>query len=298
MKSALEAGLSLGRSISGVRGPLRPWRERLLRDIFAAGDTLRLQFPCEDLGFIYNAPGAAIDTSSGASFEDHQPDKQPADRVSRRSALGVQQLRQQQRNRPYEPSTLPGARLPHFEIALLGAVGEAHAAQQCISTHDLMPYTSTEMQLWLSGGQASSVWAEAAVLLQQQEVPVSIVHICNNCEEAEVLLGAQSERQRANKVTVALDISQQWQHLREVCLSLSSPPMIMLTLQNYSEGTTAICQYSRREQVWIGLAGDRSWCNIGASGWACGLASCLPSHAIFPGDGIRVFRGIKGIRSS
>ncbi|EIE25479.1 hypothetical protein COCSUDRAFT_1587, partial [Coccomyxa subellipsoidea C-169] len=141
VKSALEAGLSLGRSMSGVKGPLRPWRERQLRDIFAAGDTLRLQFPREDLGFIYNAPGAAVDVSSGM----------PADEPHRGS----------DRNRPYVPSTVPGARLPHCDIAVVGGVGTAGPAHQCISTLDLMPYTSVEMPLWLSGSQASSVWAEA-----------------------------------------------------------------------------------------------------------------------------------------
>lgn len=56
----LEAGLSLGLSVSGLRGPLKTWREQQLAKIFESGQTLRLQFPREDLGFVYNQPGAAV----------------------------------------------------------------------------------------------------------------------------------------------------------------------------------------------------------------------------------------------
>ncbi len=53
VRSALDMSLSLGRAAAGVRGPLRAWRKKALQRIFEAGDSLRLQFPLEDLGFRY-----------------------------------------------------------------------------------------------------------------------------------------------------------------------------------------------------------------------------------------------------
>jgi hypothetical protein len=50
-KALLERGLSLGMSLAGTGGPLAGWRQAQLDGIFAAGHTLRLQFPREDLGF-------------------------------------------------------------------------------------------------------------------------------------------------------------------------------------------------------------------------------------------------------
>ncbi len=55
--AALNAAFSIGMAASG---PLRRLRRRRLQEIFASGETLRLQFPKEDLGFLYHQPGAAV----------------------------------------------------------------------------------------------------------------------------------------------------------------------------------------------------------------------------------------------
>ena len=52
--------MSLGLAASGTAGPLRAWRKPALQRIFESGDSLRLQFPREDLGFAYTAPGCAV----------------------------------------------------------------------------------------------------------------------------------------------------------------------------------------------------------------------------------------------
>ena len=52
--------MSLGLAASGTAGPLRAWRKPALQQIFESGDSLRLQFPREDLGFTYTAPGCAV----------------------------------------------------------------------------------------------------------------------------------------------------------------------------------------------------------------------------------------------
>lgn len=216
VKSALETGLSLGRAISGMKGPLRPWREKLLRDIFATGDTLRLQYPKEDLGFIYNAPGAAIDAVNGASGMAGKTGGGGTTAARGSTGAGKQQITDQSRGRPYVPSTRPGARLPHCDIAVVRASRGTDIQQQHISTLDLMPYRSTRMQLWLSGGQGAAIWADAALQLQRQGVILEVVHICKDHEEAHALLQAERTQQMKDNVTVAVDLLHQWQHLREV----------------------------------------------------------------------------------
>ena len=52
--------MSLGLAASGTAGPLRAWRKPALQRIFESGESLRLQFPREDLGFTYTAPGCAV----------------------------------------------------------------------------------------------------------------------------------------------------------------------------------------------------------------------------------------------
>jgi len=59
-KRILEAGMWVGMSAAGVGGPLRSWRNHSLRGIFQRGASLRLQFPREDLGFVYDTPGCAV----------------------------------------------------------------------------------------------------------------------------------------------------------------------------------------------------------------------------------------------
>ena len=55
--AALNSAFSLGMAASG---PLRRLRQGRLDEIFSSGETLRLQFPKEDLGFVYHQQGAAV----------------------------------------------------------------------------------------------------------------------------------------------------------------------------------------------------------------------------------------------
>eukprot|EP00210_Caulerpa_lentillifera_P000295 g288.t1 len=52
-RKLLEAGLAAGRQLSGYRGPLMYWRKRRVSEILKTGQSLKLQFPKEDLGFVY-----------------------------------------------------------------------------------------------------------------------------------------------------------------------------------------------------------------------------------------------------
>ncbi|MEW5298358.1 MAG: hypothetical protein WDW36_001490 [Sanguina aurantia] len=105
-KGLLEAGLAFGKRIAGTQGPLGSLRRRALEAIFSVGDTLRLQFPAEDLGFTYDVssrgkgPGGSGDSGTGMGGE---------------VATGAPA---KARGAPYTPSTDPGARMPHCWLVL------------------------------------------------------------------------------------------------------------------------------------------------------------------------------------
>ena len=63
-KAALETTFTVGRAASA---PMRVWFAPQLREIFSSGATLRLQYPKEDLGFVYAGPGAAVQQVGAAS---------------------------------------------------------------------------------------------------------------------------------------------------------------------------------------------------------------------------------------
>lgn len=123
-KAALDFGLSAGLSVSGLHGPLRPWRERQLAKIFASGQTLRLQFPKEDLGFIYSSKGAAVCSESSLSPES--PGVQSPELGvlgSDETAVNTKGRSHRQgsgsvggSDRQYRPNCSPGGRLPHCTL--------------------------------------------------------------------------------------------------------------------------------------------------------------------------------------
>lgn len=56
-----EGGLRLGRRLGAPStGPLAGWRRARLAKLFDGGATLRLQYPKEDLGFVYSASGGLL----------------------------------------------------------------------------------------------------------------------------------------------------------------------------------------------------------------------------------------------
>jgi len=128
-RAALDFGLAAGLSVSGLYGPLKQWRERQLSSIFASGQTLRLQFPKEDLGFVYNTPGAAIcpETDTVLSVS-HRASAQPQPDSAGADATAVNTRGRGQKatrgsvggsDRRYRPSCTPGSRLPHCTLRQL-----------------------------------------------------------------------------------------------------------------------------------------------------------------------------------
>lgn len=245
VRSALEMSLNLGRAAAGVRGPLRAWRRKALQRIFEAGDSLRLQFPLEDLGFCYSAPGAAVclvplrAASSAKTAVDS----------------AVQNLRAQKgRGVEYVQNTEPGSRLPHCNIRLLASeqhssgkdsaarlpqdrsqaeAGQLHTEdpqdasaagkgaeisqsdqqQADWSTHDLLDAGSTSLLLLLGQGSAAAVWAAAAHSINE-EFDFHTFRI------VQLLDGQRSAQRLHQAVLVAEDVRGKWQSLRQVCSAI------------------------------------------------------------------------------
>lgn len=112
-KSAFEGALAFGRWSGGIRGPLKAYRASQLAKFFNSGSSLRLQYPREDLGFVYNSSGVVcgdIDAQIGGMAESAQ------------SSIGT--AVEVERGAPYVPITAPGARLPHVELTLLSTGAE------------------------------------------------------------------------------------------------------------------------------------------------------------------------------
>ena len=123
-KAALDFGLSAGLSVSGLYGPLKGWRERQLAKIFASGETLRLQFPKEDLGFVYNSKGAAVCLDSPGSHQSLAA-QHPQHHGSGNDGTAVNTKERSHRqgtgsiggsDRQYRPSCSPGGRMPHCTL--------------------------------------------------------------------------------------------------------------------------------------------------------------------------------------
>ncbi|KAK9842673.1 hypothetical protein WJX74_000512 [Apatococcus lobatus] len=116
-RALLSMGMAAGRSMGGTKGPLRSWRQAALSKILAAGDSLRLQFPREDLGYIYKEPGAALISEADVAASASEP-------LTHQSTS---------RTAPFEQSTAIGARLPHCDVHLAGNSADC----QVLSTHAL-----------------------------------------------------------------------------------------------------------------------------------------------------------------
>jgi len=99
-RALLEGGLSVGRwaAVASTQVPgLSHWQRQEMEKIFRTGESLRLQYPAEDLGYSYgNDSSAAVVAESGVYSTPSLP------------------LTSTTRGRPYVPSTAPGHRLPHL----------------------------------------------------------------------------------------------------------------------------------------------------------------------------------------
>ncbi len=126
-KALLEAGLAAGR---GFAARISPWREASLKSLLESGESLRLQYPREDLGFQYtqgavNAAGAAGAAGGGVK--------------GGRAVRGA----------PYVPCVAPGYRMPHCEVDVQQVAG----GSRCLSTLDLV---GTRNMHWSTTAESSS----------------------------------------------------------------------------------------------------------------------------------------------
>ena len=250
VRSALDVSLSLGRAAAGVRGPLKAWRRKALQSIFEAGNSLRLQFPLEDLGFCYTAPGSAVCLPGQAASS-----RAPAALDAASDTAQQNVSAQQGRGLDYVQNTQPGSRLPHLELKLLaskrhsdgrvtqlshtessqvepqglhadspagagtvrrGVVGKSMDQQfTSLSTHDLLDAGSTSLLMLLGQGRAAAVWAAAARRVDPRLQTFNIVQIFDGpyCRES---LRTETVVQDAY-VRTAQDVSSTWKTLRQVC---------------------------------------------------------------------------------
>lgn len=195
-RAALDIGLAAGLSVSGLYGPLKPYRERQLAKIFASGQTLRLQFPKEDLGFVYDKPGAAIcietpnpgstigkrNTGCNSGAEAPDPGRTSStghDSGEDGTAVGGKDSRGSVggSDRRYWPSCIPGGRLPHCAIFPINADGSVFDRE--LSTLDLVSADTWRLLLILRPSPQAELWV-AAALAQELRCPIKIVSIC--CE--------------------------------------------------------------------------------------------------------------------
>ncbi|GMH41411.1 hypothetical protein BSKO_09321 [Bryopsis sp. KO-2023] len=148
-KSFLELGLVSGRKLSGLRGPLKNVRQGALSRLFESGETLRLQFPREDLGFSY--------TSMDPGCSEHPVQ---AEAPSRSAEL--------------EPSVRIGYRLPHcfFERELFE--GKTTAKKTILSSIDLVSMAGVCFVLFCSKG---SIWPSKLSEFSEEHLPLVLVQV-------------------------------------------------------------------------------------------------------------------------
>ena len=124
--------MAVGLAAAGLRGPLKPWREQQLQIIFTSGQNLRLQFPREDLGCVYDASGSAV-----LPEEQEGPNRaglQPAGR-------GLSGAQEQQRSL-YAPEAVPGARVPHCTLRPPGGGGSQDQLHFVLLSSCSKPWTA------------------------------------------------------------------------------------------------------------------------------------------------------------
>lgn len=145
-KSILESSLSLGRMAGAAIGAIR---QDALQALFLEGETLRLQYPKEDLGFIYAGDKTSISLenefdSNGKNF------KSPNFKSDH--LLVAEYLRPQARNAPYIPTTLPGARFPHIPLKVLqeGHLKRSVSKGSVVSSIDIVPASDLDFTLFVS----------------------------------------------------------------------------------------------------------------------------------------------------
>ena len=163
-RAALDAGFELGRAAAPALGTLR---RREIEAVLESGESLRLQYPREDLGFIYAGDQAAV--------LRRPADKLAADRASL----------PRPRHEPYEPQAIVGGRLPHAAVRSVRAAGWLDPAVPLQSTIDLPSVAQVEARAGLpprlvlvllpgADGRGIEPWVHAAEGMPS-ETPVRVV---------------------------------------------------------------------------------------------------------------------------
>jgi hypothetical protein len=148
----LDAALAAGRGLAAAAVPLR---RSALQDILASGMSLRLQFPREDLGFVYSAGAVAVAPKRSSS---HTATTSTTASSSRDA---------------FEPSITVGGRLPHCWLALAGSdgttqqVGQARVWRFSLGALDMTP-PAVDAGLNARPRDTSTARLQHAADLQQQ----------------------------------------------------------------------------------------------------------------------------------
>ncbi|DBA95796.1 TPA: hypothetical protein ACH3X1_001346 [Trebouxia sp. C0004] len=219
-RAALDFGLAAGLSVSGLYGPLKQSRERQLSSIFASGQTLRLQFPKEDLGFVYNTPGAAICAETNTALcASHRPCAQPQADTARADATAVNTKDRVHKttqgsvggsDRRYRPSCAPGSRLPHCTLRQLNTDGSLSGTD--MSTLDLLSVNKWRLLLLIRSGPLTAAWLEAVNTLEAElSCPIRAVSVVAPHQGAAV-----PSRLNGQALETFVDVNNSWPDLSGV----------------------------------------------------------------------------------
>lgn len=197
-KAALDAAISAGKKGAAA---VAPFRRASIKEIFAQGNTLRLQYPKEDLGFLYGH-GAVVHC-----------DQKETDEVVE------YQRRQLMRKAPYQPTILPGARFPHFWVKPTSVIPiEDYDAdtEKRVSSLDAIAAAGCKLVLFISS--PSSVYAKWISAVQavntikkrgEEEDLLSLVHIVIDSD-------SDGHGFEEYKVMQLRDVDNVWKDLRGV----------------------------------------------------------------------------------
>lgn len=185
----LDAALSAGR---GLANAVIPLRRGVLQDILESGMSLRLQFPREDLGFVYSQ--GAVDAGNGS--QQQQAAQQPL------GSSGVGSSKHS-RSSDYVPAVVVGGRLPHCWLQLTGPGGQLNK----VSTLDLCTPDSLGLNVLLictapstpstspsscssSSSHGDHDWVSAGLQLQSEGWPLQVVQVLPHGSDLQAVGGS------------------------------------------------------------------------------------------------------------
>ena len=150
-RGVLDVGIAAGRAASA---PLTMLRRAELNALFDQGETLRLQYPKEDLGFLYHHCHQSSDENKNSSKRaaaaaavvlNSDDDEEEVARY----------LQPKPRDAAYQPCTLPGARYPHLQLFIIqpGSLSSSSSSSFSSSTSKIeATKTVSSIDLWPAAG--------------------------------------------------------------------------------------------------------------------------------------------------